>query len=391
MQSKIWLLTFLLLAITLNPAGAQVERIWLTHQSHDPGRLVVNWETARPGNSIVRYGTTPQLGRTVTKDENVTLHHAEIGLPEKDVLYHYRVESGPQISGIATFKGYPTKELRIAIFGDWGYARPDLTGLKQDNVHLLLTAGDNVPNLYQFGAVGEIASTRAFSALIDSAPELFRSTPFMPVLGNHDREIRPRGLKPPAEPVYDVEATAYRKFFQLPDEGWKWHFDVPDFNLRLIALDLNHISDLGTTWQTCHAFGADSEQFIWYRDLMEKTQASFVVTLQNERNATMRSQIGGAWGHWLERGSAVVTGFGYFAERAEVNGFPYFNTALKGDGDRYPDPKSDFLASQHSYLLLTLQRGETRMIAELKNLQGTVLDRREILSRTLLKQQNIKP
>jgi hypothetical protein len=389
MRSKLWLLTFLLLAIALNPAGAQVERIWLTHKSHDPSRLVVNWETARPGNSIVSYGTTPQLGRTVTKDENVTLHHVEIDLAEKDGIYHYRVESGPQnnpqISKIATFKGYPTQELRIAIVGDWGYARPDLTGLKQDNVHLLLTAGDNVPNLYQFGAVGEMNSTKAFSTLIDSAPELFASTPFMPVLGNHDREIRPRGPKPPAEPVYDIEATAYRKFFALPDEGWKWHFDVPDFNLSLIALDLNHISDLGTTWQTCHAFGADSEQFTWYRDLMTKTQASFVVTLQNERNATMRSQVGGAWGQWFEKGSAVVTGFGYFAERAEVNGFPYFNTSLKGDGDRYPDSKSAFLASEHSYLLLTLKRGETRMIAELKNLQGMVLDRREILARAFEK------
>lgn len=382
MPSRIWLLSFWLIAmVTSKPATAQVERIWLTHQSNDPSHLVVNWETTQAGNSIVHYGTTHSLGRVVSKEETTTLHHVEIGLPEKGTVYYYRVQSGTQSSEIATFKGYPSGELRIAIVGDWGYAKPDLTSIQRDDVHLLLTAGDNIPNLHEFGVAGDIHSTRAFAALIDSAPDLFRSTPFLPVLGNHDNEIRPRGPKPPAEPVYDVQATAYRSFFPLPDDGWKWHFDVPDFDLRLIALDLNHISDFGTTWQTCHDFGADSEQFKWYRDLMAQPQPGFVVTVQNERNSDIRRQATGAWGENFQKGSAVVTGFGDFAERAEVDGFPYFNTALKGDGDQYPDPLSAFLSREHNYLLLTLKRGEPQMTVEIKSLQGTVLDRRLIPKR----------
>ena len=54
--------------------------------------------------------------------------------------------------------------------------------------------------------------------------------------------------QPPAEPVYDVGATAFRTFFALPGDGWKWHFDVPAFGVRFVALDLNHIQDRGTTW-----------------------------------------------------------------------------------------------------------------------------------------------
>ena len=381
MNVKILLLAFLMLLMAINPAMAQVQRIWLTHQSHDPSRIVVNWETAQPGDSVVHYGVSPQLGRVVTKAEEATLHHVEIELPETDVVYHYRVSSGEQQSEIFTFKGYPTRELRIAVVADWGYAKPNLEALKRDDVHLLLTAGDNVPGVHQFAMPGDIHATKAFSVLIDSAPELFRSTPFMPVLGNHDKEIRSRGKQPPPEPVYDVNATAYRRFFPLPGDGWKWHFDVPDFDLRLIALDLHHISDMGTTWQTCQPFGPDSQQFTWYRDLMSKTRAGFVLTLQNERNASMRSQVGGAWGELFRKGSAVVTGFGYFAERAEVDGFPYFNTALKGTGDRYPDPKSAFLASEDNYLLITLRRGAPHMTLELKSLKGAVLDRRVIAKR----------
>jgi hypothetical protein len=76
-------------------------------------------------------------------------------------------------------------------------------------------------------------------------------------IGNHDKEIRPRGSKPPEEPVYDINATAFRRFFELPGDEWKWHFDIPDFDVRFVALDLNHISDFGTTWQACHSFKKD--------------------------------------------------------------------------------------------------------------------------------------
>jgi hypothetical protein len=81
--------------------------------------------------------------------------------------------------------------------------------------------------------------TKPYSQLIAKYPALFRSTPFMPAPGNHDREIRPRGSNPPAEPVYDIDATAFRKFFELLDDEWNWHFDIPEFGVRFAALDLN--------------------------------------------------------------------------------------------------------------------------------------------------------
>jgi hypothetical protein len=353
---------------------AQVLRIWLTHQSTDPSGVVVSWETAKPGDSVVHYGLTAEHGRTVSKPGNRTLHHVEIPLAEKDVIYHYAVRTGDQVSESATFKGYPTDELRVAVVANWGYANPDLTALRRENIHLLLTAGDNVASLHQFCAAGVTNCTRAFSALIDREPELFRSTLFMPVLGNHDREIRPRGPKPPPEPVYDVAATAYREFFELPGDEWKWHFDVPEFDVRFIALDLNHISDLGTTWQTCHPFLPGSEQFEWYRDLMEMTRAGFVITLQNERNAAMRGQANGAWRQLFRKGSAVITGFGYYGERAEADGIPYYDISLNGRGNRYPDPQSKFLAGEDNYLLLTFRRDSGEMRIELKNLDGELLD-----------------
>jgi hypothetical protein len=219
-----------------------------------------------------------------------------------------------------------------------------------------------------------ITDTTAFGELVDKYPALFASTPWMPLLGNHDRELRPRGPKPPPEPVYDIEATAFRQFFALPGEQWKWHFDVPEFGVRFVALDFSHLSDQGTTWQTCHSPKRGGPQFDWYRDLMAGSHQPFVITLNNERNATVRALENGDWGRMLSQNSLVITGFGYFAERAEVDGETYYNTSVSGTGTPYPDPKSALLKSEDNYVLLTFRRQPRDVRVDLKNLHGDILD-----------------
>ena len=355
-------------------AAAEIKRIWLTHKSSSPSKIVVNWMTDKPGDSVVHFGLTMDHGETVRIDENTNIHHVEIPLKHRDTTYHYSVSSGDQRSKDATFKAYPSDTLRVAVVADW-QGKPDLSAIVKDDVHLLLTAGDNIARLWDKCGEGQKDCVKPYAELIDAYPELFRSTPFMPVLGNHDREIRPRGSKPPTKPVYDVDATAFRQFFELPGEEWKWHFDVPQFDLRFVALDFNHISDFGTTWQTCHAFDEKSEQFEWYSKLMMSPPA-FVVTLYNERNASVRNQAKKQWHDLLSRGTCCITGYGHFAERAEVDGLSYYNTSLNGRGNQYPDPQSKFLAAEDSYILLTFRPGQ-RMVVEIKSLEHTVLDRRE--------------
>jgi hypothetical protein len=82
----------------------------------------------------------------------------------------------------------------------------------------------------------------------------------------------------------------------------------------------------------------------------------------------------------LGRGTIAITGFGHFAERAEVDGFTYYNTSLSGKGDKYPDPKSEFLASENSYVLLTFTKTPLKMAVEIKNLDEQVLDRKEFVA-----------
>ncbi len=311
--------------------------------------------------------------RCVQVKSETTLHHVGIPLAKRNVLYHYRVTTGNEESQTFTFKGYPSArhKLRVAVVGDW-QTDVDLSQLVSDNPHLLLTVGDNVPNLYQLCQDGNDECIEPFLNLIDSAPGLFRTTPFMPILGNHDKQIRDRGVKYPSQPVYDIDATVFRKFFELPDDEWKWIFNISDFDVSFVALDLNHISDFGTTWQTCHDFHLGSEQMIWYQTIMKNNQMKHIITLHNERNQAMRYQENGEWNKLFQEGSAVITGYGHYSERAEVDGFPYFNTSLKA-GNIYPDEFSKVLHAVNGYILLTFTKRAFQI--EMKSLDGEIIDR----------------
>lgn len=364
-----------------NAVLGQITRIWLTHRKNEPSHLVINWQSAQPGNSEVCFHAGEGKECRISVAGETTLHHVEIPLEEKDVIYHYKVSTGSEESMHHTFKAYPSgqKKLRVAVVGNWGYSgTPDLSQLMKDDPHLLLTLGDNIPSLHGLCGEGANNCIQPFLKLIDSAPGLFQTTPFMSILGNHDKEIRKRGEKYPPLPVYDINATAYRDFFELPDDEWKWHFRIPDFNVCFIALDLNHTSDFGTTWQTCHDFHLGSEQMRWYSEIAKKNRGEKKITLQNEKNQTMRNQDDGMWAKLFRESSAVVSGYGYFSECAEVDGFPYFNTSLKA-GDQYPDEFSRSIKAIDGYMLITLSKEGS--IIELKSLKGEILDRYLLLSK----------
>lgn len=355
-------------------AQAAVERIWLTHQSPDPSRIVVSWETTDPGPSVVEFGTSPDLGETVSVAGERTLHHVEIPLAQQDCRYHYRVRTGTQESQIASFKGYPTSELRLAVVANIrADASLDFTAIRQDDVHLLLSAGDTAMQ-YQFGKEGDPESTASHSRLIDTQAELFRTTPLMPTLGNLDRKIRPKS-DGPGVPAYDIEATGYRRFFALPGKEWIWAFDVPGFSLRLLSLDMSHTGDFGTPDQACHPFGPDSEQFQWYQQTLQATRADFVITLYGETGGAVRRRANGAWKPLIQQGSLGISGEAYHAERTVIDGFTWYNSSVRGNGTFGIDPEAAFLDKQASYLLITVNRTARTMTVALKSLKdGQVLD-----------------
>lgn len=349
-----------------------IDRIWLTHPVSDGSQLMVNWETEVAMPSMVSFGPTEALGESRTEEATVTRHHVAIPFPNEGTL-HYRVTSGESTSATFAVQSYGDSTLRVAYAADW-QQQPDLTALINDKPHLLIGCGDLVRNIVCLADLADLSYAEPFGLLVDRYQSLFATVPFMPALGNHDRQIQPRMFEPLNDPTYDVDATAFRAFFPLPGDGWKWHLDVPGFDLRFIALDLNHTGDMGGNWQSCHPFDENSEQFIWYRDLMPESKQRFVVTVYNEQHRIVRRRNDGGWGALIEQGTTAITGFGLFAERAEVDGFPYFNTALKA-GDLYPDKgNTKFIQKVPTYILMTVPRDGSAMTVAIKGLDGATLD-----------------
>ena len=371
----------LTLALVTTAAFANIERIWMTHQSPDNSKMVISWETTNPGDSVVEFGTTPQLGATAKVDGSRTLHHVEIPIPQKDVVYHYRVKSGDQVSDIHTFKGYPSKRLRIAVVANLrADAKLNFDAIRKDDPHLLLSSGDTAMQ-YQFATQADKEATKSHSTAIDTQADLFRSTPLMVSLGNLDRKIRPNGISL-EEPGYDIAATGYRKFFALPGQEWIWAWDIPDFDLRLISVDMSHTGDFGKPNQACNAFDKNSEQFQWFEQTMNDTKAGFVITVYGETSGTVRRHAEGGWKRVLEKGTIAISGECYHAERTEVDGMTYYNSSVRGNGTFGHDPLAAFSDKAASYKLITLDRDAGTMTVMLKALDdGRVLDSKTFTKR----------
>jgi len=352
-------------------AFGAISGVWLTHASDTPERVVINWLTDTPAPTTVKYGADAASLKTAGSGKIETLHRAEVEYPKDGAALIYEISDESGRAERFTANPYPQRKgvLKVVFIGNLGYAPdPNFSAIAADKPNLIITCGDNVANLHEKGNEG----IGAYKNMIAKFPRaLVSSTPVLTALGNHDKEILPRGKKYPPHPSYDVSASTYREFFNLPQDEWKWEFSIPTHNARFIALDLCHTSDFGTTWQACSPFDADSEQFGWYAAALSKKGAPRAFTIINERNAVMRTVLGGIWRPQFEKNAAVVSGFGYYLERAEQN-VPYFNTSLCA-GTKYPDAFSKFIRAEAGYLLLTFNPdGSVR--AELKSISGEVLD-----------------
>lgn len=372
--ARCFLAVFGTIMLGLTASATPITRIWLTHPTGDGATLMVNWESKTPGPSRVDYGASEALGKTASGEVPATLHHVEVPFHQEGLL-HYRVETGGEQSAIHAVKSYSGDTLRIAAAANWQF-RPALNALLQDDPHLLLSCGDMVIDVVP-SAPGETANTKPFSNLIDIYPDLFARVPFLPALGNHDRQIRYAKAGAPPQPLYDLEAAAFRAFFPLPEDGRKYCFDLPAFSVRLVALDLSHTRNIGTPGQSSQEQARTSEQFRWYRDVVRSRTQRFMVTYYNESSPNLRAAEGGAWETLLRQGSVALSGFGSFAERSEVKGMPYFNSGLKARDESRDSIGGKYYKAAASYTLLSIPKEGETMTVELKATDGTLLDRSE--------------
>jgi hypothetical protein len=79
----------------------------------------------------------------------------------------------------------------------------------------------------------------------------------------------------------------------------------------------------------------------------------------------------------IKKGSAALSGFGLFAERADFEGLPCFNTALKTGPIYSNGGRTRFYQQAPSYLLITIPKAGGLMEVSFKGLNGKVMNRTE--------------
>ncbi|MBD3185355.1 hypothetical protein GF325_00895 [Candidatus Bathyarchaeota archaeon] len=71
---------------------------WLRFLSDPSNSVTISWETSIGKNTTVQYDTNPfTLSNTISRTENVTMHHVNITGLNPNTQYYYRV--GPQVDG----------------------------------------------------------------------------------------------------------------------------------------------------------------------------------------------------------------------------------------------------------------------------------------------------
>lgn len=216
-------------------------------QDAGPHSITVMWESTSGEESIVEYGTGPELGKSATGKAypiNYTesrIHEVQLTGLERMKLYYYRVKTGAAVSDTYQFKTppfatdkqafrivamsdmqedhqYPDKFGELVHEGLLAYLKQEYGGKVPDNLALMMIPGDLVAD----GAVYEEWKRDFF----DPASELFSQVPVYPVPGNHERN-----------------SQYYFKYFSLPANGtpaYDEHWWFKDYgNIRIIGMDSN--------------------------------------------------------------------------------------------------------------------------------------------------------
>ena len=374
-----------------------IDCVWLTHSEPTADSVTICWMSPEPGESRVKIALEGEPEKEIVVEGKRTLHHVKVPITLGTKHYQYQVFTGDKSSVPRRFKQYPDlrqpgAELRVIIIGNRGYWNVKERNWKAVyalNAHLGLSVGDNVPLLYDADHVGETAvhNLARYVRLIRSQMTWFATTPFMPVMGNHDHQIRDRAKvekrpltedekkNPIAVSAYDVEGRAFCEFFPLPDNRWTWHFDVPNTNLRFIGLDLNHDRDYGTTWGSCHAYHPESEQYKWFEKTIADAPEKFRFTLHNSAHSVGTLNNNALW-KLFNQCMVNFSGNSYIAarDRMKIGNYCY-TTSLRGLATaKFRQGETYYSEGIDNFTLLTITADKIRI--ELRKLEdGSVLDK----------------
>ncbi|MCA9233951.1 MAG: metallophosphoesterase [Planctomycetales bacterium] len=210
-------------------------------------RITVMWETSRPASSVVRFGQTGKLEKTISSDDAVTIHEIELSQLDPATPYYYQVEtaddSGKTLcSPLLSFQtaSGPDEPFAFGVLADMQYnprvckALSDQLWMQRPN--FVIIPGD----LTDTGPNKSHWTEHFFPGMQPLASRVA----FFPVLGNHEQDSR-----------------HYYDYMSLPDPEYYYTFHYG--NAQFFMLDSNREVREG------------SEQYKWLETQLRESTATW--------------------------------------------------------------------------------------------------------------------
>lgn len=159
------------------------------------------WETSNSTSGTVEWGTTSDLGQTLTSEPG-TMHEVEIEGLSKNSSYYYRVKSDGDESQIYKFKTAPDAytPFRLVAYGDsrsgYDVHTRAISALLMEEPDIYMNSGD---------LVGTGTDETAWQKHFEIEQDLSSVVPMLPAIGNHDTD--------------GLDCKLYKKYFALPSNG----------------------------------------------------------------------------------------------------------------------------------------------------------------------------
>jgi hypothetical protein len=204
-------------------------------QPHDG--VVVNFETSLPCLGVVEYGVTEALGSAVAGETFGTMHHVALTDLAADTLYHYKLwDAAGNASETYSFRtADPTSsELSFVVMSDM--QDPGENNRWGDVAEAIVTDHPDLAFAMIPGDMPNDLTNGQWWVFFDRGRELFRSTPIVPVPGNHDT------------PTYgsNTDTSMYQHYFELPSaaDGLGDYYSLDYGRVHLLSLNSENESQL---------------------------------------------------------------------------------------------------------------------------------------------------
>lgn len=299
-------------------------------QNLQSDEITIMWETVYPSYGKVLYGENDQFDMEVFENEiPSTMHEITLDGLKPGKTYNFVVESGDISSKKQKFTTKKTEiyPFNFVVLGDTR-SRHDIhkkivNGVIKENPLFVINTGD---------LVGDGKEKGEWKTFFSINKELMGSTPYYPVLGNHERNSK-----------------YYFDYFNLPNNESYYSFTVGDALFIILDSEGEEISDLSYTpnqdgeefWRKNYG-EYFSTQKKWLKNVLDlNKEVGFIFVFQHKpmysvmnRRARDAERFRDIWGDIFEKHNvqAFINGHDHHYHHALKNNVHYITTAGGGAG-----------------------------------------------------------